>query len=715
MSSPFYRPPETYTRCLNLQEEAIGDYILFMQRARNLTYEQARDFVIETVRPGGPLGMVDPDCLVLTQKTEGNREKEVIKFSQYISDIQEDKMVISPVLTNYLSKEVRPSILAEVAQENTDLRSTQKKKKNKASALGDTINKILWDKRQTNTKLDNNSLSGAEASLFNPLFNPSAHPGLTTLCRCESGAANANNERFIAGNFHYHDHDVALENIISIVRHSDIPAIEAVMQKYFLHYPTADDVFANVLRCIRNYTANKDKEAIIYSVIQALTPVERAAYLYTNNFYSLRLHNEGFVREFMTKLTSLAEEPVETMEEAEKLIKSMDNNTVAWMTAQCTEFLNGKAIWVALQEDHNELGYRQTAATVKLMLKYLQEYADLIIALWRTDNQPASVYAFPAAMREVDVLSDTDSTVFTNQEWVFWWQGSYHFNPQSIRIANTMVYLITQTTVHLLTHIATQVGVALEDVYKMEMKNEYMFLILALTSMGKNYYGLMTMQEGVPIIPPKLELKGPTLRDGSAPAMVVQRVEDMMRGIMDKVINNEQISISVVLDDIVALEKSILESIKNGDPEYLTRLKVKPTVPVTYASYVMWEEVFADKFGHTPEPEYYGVRVPLDTGNQTLLKEWVASWNDPAMEARWWDWMKRKNKKTIKNLVLPQPIIESLGVPDIFIQGMNIRRLISTLVRSYYKLLESYGIFIANDNYTLLAQDVVDQYRPNVQ
>jgi hypothetical protein len=711
MENPFFYDENGYGRTLDMTKEAVQDYTLFLMRMRGISQQEALQFVLDTVSPGGKYGMVDPDCLVLTQRTEGNREKEVIKFSQYFNDIKENNLIITPVWANCYPRETRSSVLSDFAVENGKLRKKQKKQMSIAQAHGRKDEAELHDKRQTNTKLDNNSLSGTQASKFNPFYNPIAHPSLTTTCRCASGSANANNERFLAGNFHYYDCDIAIENIVSIVRNSDRKAIEQVMVKYKLHYPTPEEVWANVSKCLHRYTFDPEKELTILELITGLTPLERACYMYSNNLYSLRELNPEFVRDFLDSLCELASEPVETMEEAKAIIASMDNNTVAWITAQCTEFLNGEAIYVALEKG-NELGYRLTAATTKLMLQRIQSYADLIKALWRTENQPAGVYAFPSAIREVGVLSDTDSTVFTCQEWVQWRFGNMEINPISTRLANTLIYLVTQITVHLMAMCSGNIGVAKEHMYVMEMKNEYMFLILSLTSMGKNYYGYMTMREGVPINPPKLELKGPVMRDASAPEMIVQRVERMMCGIMDKLLRNEKISIRLVLDDIISLENEIVESMKRGDPDFLTRVKVKPHVAVTKQSYDMWEEVFAQSYGHCPEPPYVGVRVPLATKNKTLLNDWIDSWEDKGLQQRFRDWIVRNDKKTISNLTIPLPVIEASGLPDIFIQGMDIRRLISTLVRSYYALMESYGIFISNKNNTLLAQDIAASYLP---
>ncbi|MFE3952381.1 family B DNA polymerase, partial [Escherichia coli] len=139
---------------------------------------------------------------------------------------------------------------------------------------------------------------------------------------------------------------------------------------------------------------------------------------------------------------------------------------------------------------------------------------------------------------------------------------------------------------------------------------------------------------------------------------------------------------------------------------------MKPHVAVTKQSYDMWEEVFAQSYGHCQEPPYVGVRVPLATKNKTLLNDWIDSWEDKGLQQRFRDWIVRNDKKTISNLTIPLPVIEASGLPDIFIQGMDIRRLISTLVRSYYALMESYGIFISNKNNTLLAQDIAASYLP---
>ncbi len=734
MENHFYYPKEGYGRTLDMQHEAIADYALMLSKARDIPMAEAERFVIDAMRPGGALEMKDPRCLVLTQRTEGNREAETIKFNDYLSDIKENRFIVSPVWVNYKHPEDELSILSEFAIENTNDRKAQKKKMFKAKAVKDLDGAEFWNQRQTNTKVDNNSLSGAQASAFNPLVNPSAHPTLTSTCRCASGSANANNERFLAGNYHYYDSDVAFENIVSVIRNSDLPAIERVMQKYNLHYPTAEEAWTFVYRSTSRYWYNPRTEAIMRDFLTKVTPLERAAYMYTNDFYTLRIHNQDFVRTMLDELSSLPTEPLATMEEAEEWVEKMDGNMSAWIAAQCAPELwimkeNEKtkkmeraalAIWQSKEE--KPMAYRYVGATAKLMFEYLNKYSDIISTLWRTENQPAAVYAFPAAQRDVGVLSDTDSTVFTGQEWVQWRWGTMDINEKSIRTANTLVFLVTQITVHLLAQCSANMGVATKDMYMLEMKNEYMFLILALTSMGKNYYGYMTMQEGIPIDPYKLELKGPVLRDGSAPKVVTERVMKMLRQTMDNVLAGKTQYVRDVLADATGLEDEILASVKRGDPEYLTRVKVKSEKTYTnamkvpaYQSYVMWQEVFADKYGQIPPPPYIGVRVPLDAGNKTLMNEWLEGWEDQHLATKFRTWMKSMNKDKMENIIIPHPIVEGHGIPDIFIQGMNIRRLIATLMRSYYALLESYGLFMVNKHNTMLAKDLIVQLDPTFE
>src|SRR5690606_6303861 len=132
-------------------------------------------------------------------------------------------------------------------------RNINKRMMFEARGRGDEALAIAKNGEQTGNKLSNNALSGAHVSASTPLFNKTGHNTLTSTCRVTSGSGNANNEKLLAGNRHYWNYQIALNNIASITTNTDYPLLEAVMQKYQLHYPSVEDTFNVIAYSAKQY------------------------------------------------------------------------------------------------------------------------------------------------------------------------------------------------------------------------------------------------------------------------------------------------------------------------------------------------------------------------------------------------------------------------------------------------------------------------------
>ncbi|WP_227625177.1 family B DNA polymerase, partial [Klebsiella pneumoniae] len=67
----------------------------------------------------------------------------------------------------------------------------------------------------------------------------------------------------------------------------------------------------------------------------------------------------------------------------------------------------------------------------------LGDYAILINAFWVTNNMPASVAWIRDSVRQVAITSDTDSTIFTVQDWVQWYCGKVDFSEEAFAVDYT--------------------------------------------------------------------------------------------------------------------------------------------------------------------------------------------------------------------------------------------------------------------------------------
>jgi hypothetical protein len=120
----------------------------------------------------------------------------------------------------------------------------------------------------------------------------------------------------------------------------------------------------------------------------------------------------------------------------------------------------------------------------------------------------------------------------------------------------------------------------------------------------------------------------------------------------------------------------------------------------------LWKEVFADKYGHTVEPPYAGLKINLESdGSQPLFNKWLESIEDPVIRDKLISYLKRTGKTKITNVIIPQAIANLNGVPAELLDGMGLRKIISTLLEPYYVLLEPLGQFFVDDNQLRLVSD----------
>lgn len=710
MQNHFIKPTEQYRRDLNMYQHYLNDAATFMSIQTGQPIEECLVFVKDVTDPvNGERPFVDPELFCLSKETDGNRVKKVVTMSQYLGVVEKNKMIMSPTMAVYHNPEYRESISAQYIDGNVKKRGVIKKEQFAAKQAGDLVTEAIKEGEQTSVKIKNNSMSGAHASAFTILWNKSAHSSLTSTCRSASGNANASNERFIAGNRHYYHPDIAIHNIISIINNSDYDAIQKVMDKYQLVYPSVEAVYANIKRSTDFYWRCPESSAEIYALIEKLTPLQRAAYAYTADIWSLNFFNTDFVR---TVISDFIYMPTEPVEDPDSWIGQMDDDLKAYVCSMSAAQLKGYKDLKDVKAN-NPFNYGIIGAITKNIIQTLDKYQDLIKALWATTNMPSSMAMFTTSTRRIGLVSDTDSTIFTVQDWTIWYQnGKLDFTRESNAVRATMVYLAAMLTTHVLATMSGNMGVPDKLKFKLAMKNEFAFPLFALTGRAKHYWAAMSEREGNVYEEFDLEIKGVELRSSNTPKHIFELAKKMIGDNIDKIVAGEMLNGRKIMTQVADIERSIIDSINQGHPSYLRRAQVKSPASYKqgdqapgYQHYLMWQEVFAPKYGEAPPPTYRAVSVPIDGNNPTKIKEWVDKITDRALAERLQRYLERKGSKSCAVLWLPLPNILARGIPEEILQGMDIRGLVKGVMSPFYIILESYGLFLMNDNVTRLASD----------
>jgi hypothetical protein len=702
--NPFVLPSSSYKRDINVLGYYIQDCATYLHQMTGAPIEECTTFVKTEMRPGGQFQFVDPKIVYLEREDNGDRVRKEGTLRAYLDESIRNQELIAPTLTTYLPPTVKKSLLVDYIDANVKARGVAKKAKFKAEMEGDIVLMQIKDNEQTNKKLANNSISGAHVSPSTPLYNKTAHSTLTSNCRSTSGFGNANNEKFLSGNRHYWSPEITMNNIISIINHTDYEAQAHAMQKFGIRHPSVEETMECITYSTNLYWRDKMQLLRVYRLVKTLTPAQRSAFVYTGDMYHLMKFNELVVREYVTKLSMMVEV---VHPDPDSIIKKVQEEHVHLACQICERYTKGLQLHEIVGDARGIL-----ASTAKNIGDVGEEYRDLIRAFWVTTNVPASLAFFPDSIRRSALTSDTDSTIFTVQDWVLWHQGWLGFDEKCNAVAASMVFLAAQTIIHVLARMSANFGIEEKRIHQVAMKNEFKFDVFVPTQVAKHYFALIGCQEGNLFKEYKKEIKGVHLKASNAPRFVMKEAEKMMLFIMNSVLAGKKIKINEILKTIGDIERQIFQAIGEGGYQFFRMGQIK--TPESYAKsaeespyqqYVMWNEVFGPKYGIAPPVPYTCVKIATDLDTPTKTKEWLDGLEDRQLAERMENYMKRMNKRYIGTVQLPEQNLQTHGIPKEILQVAGVRKIVADATRVFYIILETLGIYMANDKLSRLVSD----------
>lgn len=716
----FVRPTETYKRDIDVLKHYVNDTANFLHISTGKPLEACKQFVINNIKPGGKFEFKDPKLTYLQRNEVGDRVKMETTLHRYLGDSVKKQELIAPTLTTYLHPKVKSSLLATYIDANIKARSRAKKIMFVAKAAGNMHLHALKNIEQTNRKLSNNAISGAHVSPSTPLYNKTAHATLTSNCRTTSGYGNANNEKFLSGNRHYFNHHIVLNNIVSIVGHTDYNALKAVIDKYRINYPSVQDTLDCIQYSSQLYWRDAKSFAKVQALVAKLTPIQRAAFVYTGDFYHLMKYNNdlvlAFIRQLSTRVCGVHEDPL-------KQIQNAPDDHVNLGHQICSKETAG------IGKDYSKIegtpAIHTLALTICNIAQTIETYGDLIRALWVTDNLPASVSHFPDSIRRSALTSDTDSTIFTVQDWVFWYNGGQNFretwdqwysgervfNEESMSVAATMIFLASATITHVLAIMSANFGIIQERLHRIAMKNEYKFDVFVPTQLGKHYYAMKSVQEGYVFTEHEMEIKGVYLKSSNAPREIIAQAAAMMEDIMQSLMKKGSLSILKYIKEVADTERRIIASIKRGEFTYLRAGSIKDAESYTaeeelspYQHHRFWNDVFGPKYGTMPDPPYATVKVSVVTDTPRAFKNWLDSIQDRDLAERLMSWCARSGKNKITTMHLPTDLMVN-GIPSEVNQVVAYRKIVTDIVKIMYLILETLGVYTMEKKVMRLLSD----------
>lgn len=691
--SLFVKEPDQYNRDINPIRHYIEQSAYYLHIQTGDDIEQCRQFVINTIKANENKEFRDPVVQFLHRGDNGDRVKEYLPLSRYLNEVVTNQEILAPSFTCYLSADHTASQLSDFVAMNLKQRSIAKKEAFKHKAAGNLEMFAIKNNEQTNKKLYNNSLSGAFATMGSALYNPTSHSTLTSTTRTITSYGNAINERMVAGNRHYRNPDIVIFNIISIIANTDYNKLLAVVDKYQLKYPSIDEVMQCIDYSTRHYWVDRKQTDRILQLVTSLSDIQRLAFVYTGDLYHLREHNEVLVRELIRQLSKKVTGNVGNVLD---LVSDFNEAELALAQQICSDELKGLGTDFKLMAEKGVLD--TLVSTAMHVREVLTQYIDLIECLFLTDNLPPSIAYIRSMVRRVVVLSDTDSTCATYQEWVQWYRGKPIIDSESLAVAASVMTIATQTVSNALANLSANIGVAKKNIYSLAMKNEFTWDIFCPTNVSKHYFANTIVQEGNIFAADELEKKGVHLINRNGSVKIVSRAHQMMQDIIKTIQSGNQVSIIEYLKLAADTERGIQSSLLNGEIEYYRKLTIKDAVSYKkdehespFQHYSMWRSVFEPKYGTITPPPYSSVKVPTILKNKTQLVIWLNNMGDQEIAARLASWIKQHEKTSLPTIYLPVEYLTGNGMLQEILPIIDTRRVALDLCNVYYILLEILG------------------------
>lgn len=681
---------ETYESDRNLLKHAISQMSLVVSRVRNEPEEEVHKNLVAYFK-GNKEAFKSLRAKVIVKDKNEDRELKIIPLSAVFKHVESNNYHFSPSMVAYTNSEKEECVNSIGTRLFIDNRSYYKGLMQKARDAGDNENRDKYKEIQNAFKIFNNAQSGAMSSEGTPINNKTGHTSLTSTCRCLTSTANLINEQFIAGNRFYNTPENTLQSIVARLKVTDLKALQDVMDKYKLHYATVDDVMNQIEYCSRRYWESDRHTKIIRDFIENTTPLERSSILYTLDLVSLFKYNKEMVSTFFDRWTEIRL-PEEGKTEEDYLKPDNGDKYVL-----CVSKLPRKPSKVEIN------------ALNTLHMEVETEYKDFINIFFHSIIPPSGLFDVTSSIRDCVLTSDTDSSIYTVDEMI---DAYTHDRPRGIKLNGVLTYFIRMISVDQHQQLSANLNVSKRNLRMLGMKNEYYFGAYVTTLMSKHYYASQVMVEGVLNEEPEMEIKGVHLKSSKIASNIKDFAQKLMMDTLTAIEHKQKLNAPETLKEIGDLERTIISDIQKGDWKWLSKQGVKSAAAYTkpmgsaYFYHELWENVFGEKYGPAPELPYIGVKMSVDLGNKTKMKEYIASIKDTELAARLEKFLESTGRTDLGNLVVPMERVQYLSdIPEEIKQCIDYRTVIKQNLKCVYEVLNSTGLYFMNDSITRLVSD----------
>ena len=708
LSHPNQYYTTNYHRCTSLVDEYKANMMLYLtkmfpEKDQTTLRQQLDKAVAQNYKP--------LTLQYLNMPSPGNIETKSDLLLEVTNKITHG--VISPYGAIYIPASERLSMFTSYIKDNQAERKKVKHEELLAEAAGDTATKQFKFLRQLNIKININVLSGVMLSsvAFRSSIN---YNSITSTARLGIMMSYAIAEMTLEGNYYYANEGKAINWIVNLLRvFPGENKVNECITKYNLHTPDALVVYDAYVAQLRQYTKHAEYP-LLRQLIDNLTKPERIYIYYAMNLARIIRENDSF-REYFTKLLDV--ESVPNLEGEVLPITKVDDETLKTMAVvYASDEIPDKCTPDDIAASHPELNRR-----VYSIYKHIESMFSDIELLFQTFVMlpilPADIGLHKNMIRKTVLLSDTDSILFTDIHWVKWFTGDIKITTQATRMNAVMCTLLSKILEHSLGYMSASMGIETSNMKVIALKNEFMYDIFMRTPISKHYAGYIRYREGMRLTPCKLDLKGKNFRGSDLPATTTKFVQRFIKDTFDDFLVTYKLHPEVFIKKVISFEQRIKRSILAGEVTFLgqkpinTKESYKTPMVSSYVYYLLWTDVFAEKYGDLNLPqkckEVFIQEVSIKNTKALDHMKTV----DPVIYKKFIEFLRKWPKKTFSRVMIPIDFV----IPEELISISNYKKVIKTNCYSLELVLKSFnivnfptkhGVNLFSDTYSELLKEV---------
>jgi len=656
------------------------------------------------------------------QNEHGDFSVKETKLTDYIAQSFVEDDVIIPSFTRYCNPSVKRGIYGEYMIYNTGVRKTikramfkheenlavlLKKKEEGEKGLEDKIQQEelqinITNVGQKGAKTNNNSITGQANTTSSPIYRPSVHYALTSITRFTSSTGNLITESMNGGTKAlFRPYDVY--NYIGYTLNClNTEEIREVINEFNVHVPTTEDLVNMFKHSTDHYFKDEGFYNKVREILNNTSEEGKVFLMYANDLYHLRVHNDKLMRDMMDMLVNHELYDVEIPEE----YKIEDEKEYKLFVSKHMLFskMLGKASNLSQLSKTDFEIYQQLRKTTLIFSNTLLKYQKLIRAFFVSKAVPINVAFTKYMTRTVINLSDTDSTCSTYQDWVSWYfNGDLSFNDKSITVAIVISSFISQALRYQLKVFSSNMNVEKKEQGRLSMKTEFFWYSFISVISTKHYIALTASKEASMYVNPLVEIKGVNLKVKS----FSEEVNNMAMEFYKKLLNIQtgEVDVEELTNEVIKIEKTLIDKIHSGDTSLLKRSAIKDKDTYTndvatshYFYHVLWNEVFGEKYGEAPIPEYTSVDVPVSLNTKNKINAFIENIEDVIIKNKFRNFMSKFPKKaSISTFKIPAMLVSSNGIPEEIKKVMDIQRIVKGQISNIYILMRGINAW-KNDN-----------------